>query len=262
MAASTYDSTSLAGIVEQAEAESALRSAEARRRWLGDFLVIDSHLTSDACGVFAGHWTHLTHAVVLSNGLTAATLDNLECFFSSLWALTTVHVSTEFPDAVSLLRNRGYDFLGEATVVGFAGPTCTGLPDSVFTGENELEWIRTVTEGFLSAPVSDEAALEIGGVASRTAGTSRFLARVDGQPASAAGMLRIGDTAILYCDSTVQRFRGMGLHKALIHARVEAARRWGAARIVATVQADSTSESNYLQCGFKPLYARRTFRKP
>ena len=265
VASFSFEISSPAMQIEQVEAESARCASVARRKMLGNSIVIDELMADDAIAVFAGHWTHVTQAIVLRPELTSRTVESLERFFTAYRSLTTVHVSDAFTDAVALLRRKGYVLLGEAAVMG-----CDSL-ESIAPVQGtamirqktaDSDWIRTASAGFLGHEPADESELEIGSVAASMDHTSYYLARVDGQPAACAAIFTSGSTSILFCDSTRRAFRGLGLHAQLIGVRTRAAVRNGSELIIATVQPGSPSARNYDRCGFRRLYSRLTLRKP
>lgn len=250
-------------LIETAEADAGIRAADARRRWLGDHLVTEAYATADASAVFAGHWTHLTQATVVATDVLPETLDAIESFFRKFVSPPTIHVSSHFSHATRRMRARGYSLLGETAVLGYARGSSKPVRDErpVCDATDEEEWIRASSAGFLATEDLEQHNLEIGGIASRIEGIRLMLVRVNAEPAATAALLQINGTAILLCDSTRTRFRGLGLQKQLIGARVEFALNAGAERIVTTVRPGSTSERNYRACGFERLYSRLTYRK-
>jgi hypothetical protein len=255
----------LARRIEQVEAENGWNGAVARRRALGQDLVIDRRCEDDATAVFAGHWTHFTQGFVLQPEIQESTVVSFEKFFTSYFALTTIHVSNEFTEAVAVLRHRGYTLLGSSRVVALL-PTDPLPPIGkgviVDPDQNADEWSRIAVAGFTGREPNGDAELELGVVVTCMDDARRYVARVHGTPAGTAATYTSGNTAILFCDSTLMQFRGRGVHTSTIAVRARAARKSGADLIIATVQPGTASERNYLRCGFRSLYSRLTFRKP
>jgi len=73
----------------------------------------------------------------------------------------------------------------------------------------------------------------------------------------AAGQLGIfGGAGLLAGDGTIEAWRGMGLQQRLIRGRVRRAFDEGVEWVHSEVQPESSSQRNYLRCGFSPIYAR------
>lgn len=83
-----------------------------------------------------------------------------------------------------------------------------------------------------------------------------FLAFVEDEPAG-GGMLGIVDgVALLSGDAVLPRFRGRGLQKALIHARLAHARERGCDLACASTAPGTASQRSYEACGFHVAYPK------
>ncbi|MFN3323888.1 MAG: hypothetical protein ACK5AZ_10365 [Bryobacteraceae bacterium] len=84
---------------------------------------------------------------------------------------------------------------------------------------------------------------------------------IDGAPAGAAGVSVYGGLASFLADSTLPPWRGRGVHRALIRARLRFAAARGYDLAAGSVQPGSISERNYPVAGFRPAYTKLIFRR-
>ena len=114
---------------------------------------------------------------------------------------------------------------------GIAGPAIDGLEirDALADPESFRQADSVNAEGFGSEP-RDAAAQERRRVNQLEAGNRRvLLATVDGEPAGSAGLtLYPPDGAIINGGAVLQKFRGRGVYRALVAARLAMAREAGA----------------------------------
>lgn len=90
----------------------------------------------------------------------------------------------------------------------------------------------------------------------RSGGFRRYVARIGGQAAGAAG-LRLDDGVAQLCGAaTLPAFRRRGVQSALLDTRLAAAAREGCDLAVVTTQPGSKSQQNVQRQGFELLYAR------
>jgi ribosomal protein S18 acetylase RimI-like enzyme len=92
-----------------------------------------------------------------------------------------------------------------------------------------------------------------------------YIGRIDGEPAATGLVCLTKGVGGLYSDSTHPDFRGRGIQKAMIRARIERGLRRGQRVFTARTEGANTSARNYEQTGFVPLYrasfwVRRTDR--
>jgi GNAT superfamily N-acetyltransferase len=254
----------LARRIETAEARSAISAAIARRRCL-PHISIEWDWFGSTCTVFAGHWTHLTHAIVTSDDLAPPEVQDVEKFLNARHAIPTIHVCSLFNTAT--VRQHGFTCIGAADIlVAGRNQPAPEFPAAVTRVRKDdcfakSAWITMISAACLGRELIDSDELEIGGVASHMADTELFTVWF-GENAAAGGALFVyKKTGILFCDSTLPEYRGNGFHRDLIAARVQAAWDAGCDIVAATVQRGSASERNYLRCGFRRAYSRLTFQR-
>lgn len=89
----------------------------------------------------------------------------------------------------------------------------------------------------------------------RTPGRFRgYIGRLRGEPAATGLICFAAGAGGLYSDSTLPDFRGRGIQKAIIAARIERGMRRGITLFTARTEGNNTSARNYEQTGFVPLY--------
>ena len=81
-----------------------------------------------------------------------------------------------------------------------------------------------------------------------------YIGYLDEEPVSTGLVCFTSDVGGLYSDSTVAEFRGRGIQKAMIAARVERGLRRGRRIFTARTEGLNTSARNYEQTGFTRLY--------
>jgi GNAT superfamily N-acetyltransferase len=94
-------------------------------------------------------------------------------------------------------------------------------------------------------------------------GVVTFLAFLQGKPIASAAGLVIPEYNIfaLFGDATLTEFRGRGLQRALIAARLAKAADAGIDVAVVVTQGGSTSQRNYERAGFRTAYSKATLVK-
>lgn len=84
----------------------------------------------------------------------------------------------------------------------------------------------------------------------------RLLALIGDEPAGAASLCAIDDVALFSGDSTLPRFRGRGVQRALIRERLRLARGAGCEIACASTLPHSSSQRAYESSGFKIAYPK------
>ena len=92
-------------------------------------------------------------------------------------------------------------------------------------------------------------------------GTSRLLARLDGEVAGAASLYLSGGTALLCGAGTLPECRRRGVQSTLLHTRLLGARAAGCDLAVVTTQPGSKSQENVQRAGFELIYSRAVLVK-
>ena len=87
-------------------------------------------------------------------------------------------------------------------------------------------------------------------------GSLRYLAFLDGEPAGGATLGWNDGVAMFGGDAVLPRFRGLGLQKALIRARLLAAKEQGCDIATASTLPSTPSQWAYEACGFRVAYPK------
>ena len=154
---------------------------------------------------------------------------------------------------------RGYRIVECNNVL--AGPVI-GAPDArVHITEDADTWSRTVAQGFFSLTGFSEPELEVCRRLLNIEHATAWLAQVDGVPAAGAGLNTRNKLALLFADSTLEKYRGRGLHLALIRARLQHAAELGCDLATASTAPGSTSQRNYERAGFRVIYTKLNMQR-
>jgi hypothetical protein len=128
------------------------------------------------------------------------------------------------------------------------------------TAEERAAYARTIVDGF-TAPgkQATEGERLLGRVASMRKHAALMLAYVDGEPAG-TGELTVRDgLGWLNGDTTLPRFRRLGVQQSLQRARLALARDAGCALAVTDATPGSASQRNMERLGFRVAYTRVEF---
>jgi GNAT superfamily N-acetyltransferase len=206
---------------------------------------------------FCGVGSPLTHAIGLGlNGLVAAAeFDRLESFYKSRGSAINLDL---YPHAdwsmFELVAARGYRIVECNNVL--VGPVAGSPAARVQIAAATEAWARTVIEGFFPQTDFSESELDVCRRLLKMENATAWLATVDGNPAAAAAMNTRGKLALLFADSTLGKYRGRGLHLALIRARLKHAADQGCDLATASTAPGSTSQRNYERAGFRVVYTK------
>jgi len=206
---------------------------------------------------FRGEGHPLNQALGLLEEATVADLAAIEAF---LGAPTVLELSPgAHPSLWPLLAERGYRVhqLQQLWTRSLGGPETAPPAGQVRIAELQEEdlYNRVVCAGFLERDDWRELDLPF-----RTSLEVRdawgFMAFVAGEPAG-GGMLGIVDgVALLSGDGVLPRFRGRGLQKGLIQARLAFAGEWGCDLAGAGTAPGTASQRSYEACGFRAAYPK------
>jgi GNAT superfamily N-acetyltransferase len=213
---------------------------------------------------FAGVGSPVTHAIGLGmNGpVTAAEFDRMEEFYRSRGCAVNLDLCPHADWTLfELVAQRGYRIVECNN--SLAGPVVGGSDARVRMAEPKEEdaWNRTLIKGFFPASEITPAELDIGSRMFRLEGATAWMGIVDGQPVSAAAMNTRGKLALLFADSTLEKFRGQGLHLALIRARLHLAAKLGCDLATASTAPGSGSQRNYERAGFRVVYTKLNMQR-
>jgi len=120
-------------------------------------------------------------------------------------------------------------------------------------------WSAVVVEASeMPAEVGHAWTLLEGGLA-RAAHHHRFVAEIEGRPVAAGSVHTHRGVGWLRAGSVLPEFRGLGLQRALIGARVAHARRAGCDLVGASTVPDGASAGNVERLGFERVGTRRSY---
>lgn len=213
---------------------------------------------------FAGVGSPVTHAIGLGmNGpITADEFDRMEQFYRFRGSAVNLDLCPHADwSLVELLGQRGYRIVECNNVM--AGPV-VGSPDArvrIAEVPEEDLWNRTLIKGFFPAAEVTPAELDIGRRMFRLEAATAWMGIVDGQPRAAAAMNHRGKLALLFADSTLEGYRGQGLHLALIRARLHHAAKLGCDLATASTAPGSGSQRNYERAGFRVVYTKLNMQR-
>ena len=265
----------VARIIERAEARNAVGCAISRARLLNirpAWLRVDSGIA-----VFSGPDSPLTHAVGVgfANVPVPAALDTLEAFFRAGRAPARLRLAPFIrPEFRREAHRRGYVSEGALQVLMRrpAGTAREYVRSSVRVDRRNkrftLAWNTAVAEGFLGRNIGHPADLHVAMIISGIRGVQCFAGIREKEFAGGAALVVHGRVAIFFGDATRPDFRGKGVHRSLIRARLRAARDAACEWCVAAAVPGSASERNYKAAGFSAAYpvmrlilpsARRSF---
>jgi GNAT superfamily N-acetyltransferase len=151
----------------------------------------------------------------------------------------------------ALLSARGYAEFGptlaglEATIGPPAAPG--GIP--VRTTTDRARWADLVARAAADT-LADSGLLLRTAAVNAAAAHALVIATVDGNDAGAAALGITSDTALLYSAAVLPGFRGRGVHRALLAARLGIAHQRGTGRAVFKTAPDSPAERSAAQFAF------------
>ena len=132
----------------------------------------------------------------------------------------------------------------------------------VLTDEDARRWSVAVRQGFGDALVDEEAAVASDAPVRASAHNSWFLAWSDGKVAGGAALDVRDGIALLFAASTLPSARRQGAHRALMEARLVAAREAGADLAVVITEPGSDSQRNVERAGFQVAYTSLVLHRP
>jgi hypothetical protein len=203
------------------------------------------------CAIFAGADSPLTNAVALGlNGpVSEDEISSLENFFRRRGARTVIDLCPlADPGFLQALSQRGYRLTEfnnvlvkrlAGTEIAFTPRIRRALPD-----EADL-WSYTVGRGFFDQPQLTTEEMDIGRAIFAMPSALCYLSAAEhGEPAGGAASAIYSGLAILFADSTIARFRNLGLQRELIAARLNEALAQGCDMATASTEAGSASQRN------------------
>lgn len=212
-----------------------------------------------------------TFGLGLFQETTAADMDEIENFFRSRGA-PVYHEVSPLANAslLSLLNERGYQPF-EFTSVMFRpisravddlpAPRNDKLKVRIVFGEDEHElWAQTAARGWSEFTEYADLILDLSRVSTKRAGSTSFLAEIDGEPIATGGIGIYDGVVLLAGASTIPEGRRQGAQAALLGSRLRFAAERGCDIAMMCAQPGSTSQRNAERNGFRIAYTRIKWR--
>lgn len=204
--------------------------------------------------------------------VTAEDLDSVERIYEATGLPPVLDMSTSAdPSAFDLLRDR-YEVTGSVfhyhlSLINFEPPasaTCSTV-EVYESSDNDAAFLEASVEGFRSGGRDPELLKILAANAVARSDTRLFFAMLEGELVGTAGMAVFDvdgcQVANLYVDSTLPAFRGKGVHRALLLARLEAAKNSGCDLALTAARQSSGSARNIEKVGFEKAYDCNIFVK-
>lgn len=217
------------------------------------------------CAIFAGAGSPLTQAVGMGlNGpVRDEELTEVEDFFRSRRAKVSIDLCPlADPSFAAALALRGYRVseFNNVLVKRLANSEIVLTPRvrRATAGECDL-WSHTVGHGFFEQGELTTGELDVGRAIFHMPGALCYLAAAEnGEPAAGAAAAIRDGLVTLFADSSVARFRRLGLHRELIAARLNEGLAQGCDTATASTLPGSGSQRNYERMGFEVVYTKVT----
>ena len=220
---------------------------------------VQAETTACASGVaaFTGIGSPLTTIKGAGPDIPDDDIDATEAFFQKRSVKQIVfELAPWIPGrSVERLLRRGYRVAGVEDVVVRSQPFDAPMPSRPVAPVSAEEWPA------LQMAVNDAPDTPVWSAIIRATAQVREAIRLgvrdeSGQWIACAELFPVGDVALFANDATLKSARGRGAQTATIHHRLREVAACGFVCVAAEVAPGSTSERNYLRCGFQLLYAR------
>ncbi len=219
-----------------------------------------------ACGggiaAFLGDDSPLTTVKGVGPALAACDVETAEEFFRRHGSQRAVFELAPWmdPGAVELLTLRGYEVAGTEDVVVHKLPFLDAPPSNPVVSVSAGEWPALMLR--INEPSEIPSWHLLAEVSAVLPGVVRLGVLDDhGIPISCAELVPALDVAILGNDATLASARGRGAQQATIRQRLHYASALRFKIAAAEVASGSTSERNYLRCGFSVAYTRTHYAR-
>jgi GNAT superfamily N-acetyltransferase len=233
----------------------------------------ETHSTVEAVAggfaIYAGEGSPLNKAVGLGmhGPITQTDLEHVERFYRSRNAAPRVSVCPlADPSLIDLLKVGGYRLemfysvlfrsLTEGGRAGIPMPAPTEVQITQATPEEADLWIRTIGQGFTGQEAPPQEDMTILSPNFYATNATCFFAWIDGQPAGGGGMYIHEGVVEFGGASTRPAFRKRGVQTALLHARMDAARKAGCDLALVVTAPGEESQRNVERAGFRLAYTR------
>ena len=231
-----------------------------------DEIAPDVRAVAMACGggvaAFFGDNSPLTTVKGAGPALSSCDIDAAEDFFRRHGSRRVVFEVAPWvlPDAVNLLTLRGYEVAGTEDVVVCKPPFQHATPALPVVSVSAGAWPA------LMLRVNDASELptwhSLASISAVLPGVVRLgVLDEHGASISCAELVPALGVAIFGNDATLLSARGRGAQQATIQQRLHYARALRFKLAAAEVARGSTSERNYLRCGFSVAYARTHYAR-
>ncbi len=164
-----------------------------------------------------------------------------------------------------LLGRWGYRPEGQTTMLERGIETDPAIPPALTVETlttHRLGWTDLVVAGLTDGtPAADLERLRRTVHVCASAADALVGIRVEGRLAGGGALGVTGDAAFLFCASTLPEYRRLGVHAALIAARLAIGRSRGATFAFLTAPPESAALLSARAAGFSPTYVRQRLRK-
>jgi len=211
-----------------------------------------------------GHFLNQALALGLAGPISGRRLDRIEALLGQGSHPVVLELApTADPELTGQLARRGYRIQAFQQVLSRELGAGNPLPPPAVNtsvrvraiGADEMElWCRVVQAGFQDQDELGPGEETASGFSAEAKCNRFFLATVDGVPAGAAVLGCLGGTGVFSGTSVLPRFRGHGLQRELLRARLELAREAGCRRACSAVLPGTASQANLERCGFRVVY--------
>lgn len=251
----------LAVRIEREDALNAAGAARAHRRLYPDSGAEVLEIASGAAA-FTTAESPLTHLVgaAMYGPITAGDIDAVEAFYRERECPSiNIDVCPHAHETLAeLLGARGYSIAEFNNVLARRiGPSDQWPVDPrVFRTDDLALWSATVMGGFFDRDEPGMEEIEVGEALFSIDGAKSFIAAHDGAPVAGGAVTIRSGIAYFISDSTLVRYRGRGVQRALIEARLAHSVGAGCDLAAVTTLAGTMSQRNYERCGFRVIYTK------
>lgn len=213
-----------------------------------------------------GHFLNQALALGLDGSLSARQLARIEALLGQGGHPVVLELApTADPGLNLLLAGRGYGIQAFQQVLlrelDPRGDSPSGSWDvrvsvrRIAPEEMDL-WCRVVQAGFQDSDELEPAEATASSFSADAEGNGFFLATVEGRPAGAGVLGCFERVGVLSGTSVLPAFRGLGVQRALLAARLGTARAQGCRWACAAVLPGSASQVNLERCGLRVVYPK------
>jgi GNAT superfamily N-acetyltransferase len=204
----------------------------------------------------------------LAGPVLASDLDRIEAFYRGRTPRIRVQVCPlAQPALLRLLGERGYAVQDHMNVfarpmdsIGAEPASVPGLSIQIAAPEDARPWFESTAAGLDWAEPDGPTFMTIR--CTLKSDTRLFLAWLDGRPVGGGALETHDGVASLMAADTLPAFRSRGIHTALVHARLAAAREAGCDLAMVYTRPGALSQRNVLRAGFQLAYTNSTMVSP